>query len=991
MERRKRLLTSLGAALWFLILLVSADVADCQDDLGYYSPNAEYDNCRTCPDEGLVIREEELLCRCDSNCTLYGDCCNSHVQSLNGDVADQLNGLLECRSVYLDERTQPGWEESFWMVSECPADWLAGRDDQLLLDILNNCSRGSDDLPPVTDLQTGLVYKNEYCAVCHQVGSFRQWGYTFECNQQLRLLTEQPDFQITLDVVQQWCLVCRFRDPHETNPTVPAARACVHPSLVEDSCLERERLEAMTDVQISEQVYQQELVSQCKSGHLSPVVAKSSSKPFRNQYCALCNGIRVRTLACVSPYTFRDETNHCELEAATMAPTIEPPTTEQTEPPTTTPTTQTPTTTPTTQLPTKPPPTNQPGKINITGEFFNIELPLVLARPPPQGLIIEKPEIIPPPFTVFVDPDRNSQTITVGQTTVSVTTTCEDGEVFDHINRKCRKTACPEVARGEPCILPAQLDESIAINGTNGTLNNNNSLFCDEEDESPIPLDDSEFILLDNETLEFGGEIFEIIGYSNGSAVICTNFSQNGTFEVNVTVLSYSYPESLGFTVLTYVGCSLSVIGCAVVLLTYSLFKELRTLPGKILMNLSAAILATSLFLVAVIRLFALSGKEELCHTTAIFLHWFVLSEFSWMTIMSVELARTLVRASRLRPTESDKVKRKIFLIYLLIGWGIPTLVAGLSVVLNYTTDYIQYGEDGFCWIGDRNSFFAVFLTPVVLSLLLNAAASFVTSYLLLKAQRGEAKLQKQHSTSYFRIHLSVFSVTGLTWVFGFVAILARNDWAWYIFLILTSTQGFTICAAFLFTKKVFSLYKERCWSRISSRFSLKSTLKQSTQDTSLAVRYVKKGENTSSVSAVSMKETEIGPAVEPSETNGQAKQEPVRYARDVKKQEEEIAKDTEQISVTSEREQINQEPVRYARDVKKQEEEIAKDTGQISVTSEREQINQEPVRYARNVKKQEEEIAKDTEQISVTSEREQTNQDPVRYAKKQDEERKTE
>jgi hypothetical protein len=938
MERRKILLSSLGAALWLLIvILVSADVADCQDDLGYYSPNAEYDNCRTCPDEGLVIGEEELLCRCDSNCTLYGDCCNSHVQSSDDDVAD---GLLECRSVYLDERTQPGWEESFWMVSECPADWLAGRDDQLLLDIFNNCSRGSDDLPPVTDLQTGLVYKNEYCAVCHQVGSFRQWGYTFECNQQLRLLVAQPDFQITLDVVQQWCLVCRFRDPHETNPTVPAARACVHPSLVDDSCLERERLEAMTDVQISEQVYQQELVSQCKSGHLSPVVAKSSSKPFRNQYCALCNGIRVSSepLECVSPYTYRDETNHCELEAATMAPTMEPPTTERTEPPTTT---------PTTQPPTKPPPTNQPENINIT-EIF--DRPLGFMRPPP-----ERPAPALPPFTVFVDPDRNTQTITVGQTTVSVTTTCDDGEVFDHVNQKCRKTACPEVARGELCILPTQLDEGITVNGTNGTLNNNNSLSCDEDDEFLIPLDDSEFILLDNETLEFGGEIFEIIGYSNGSAVICTNFSQNGTFEVNVTVLFYSYP--VGLTVLTYMGCSLSVIGCAVVLLTYSLFKELRTLPGKILMNLSAAILATSLFLVAGIPLFALSGKEELCHTTAIFLHWFVLSEFSWMTIMSVELARTLVRASRLRPTESDKVKRKIFLIYLLIGWGIPTLVAGLSVALNYTTDYIQYGEDGFCWIGDRNSFFAVFLTPVVLSLLMNAAAFFVTSYLLLKAQRGEAKLQKQHSTSYLRIHLSVFSVTGLTWVYGFIAILARNDWAWYIFLILTTTQGFTICAAFLFTQKIFSLYKERWWSRISSRFSLKSTLKQSTQDTSLAVRYVRKGENTSSVSAVSMKETEIGPAVEPSETNGQAKQEPVRYARDVKKQEEESAKETEQVSVTSEREQTNQEPVRYARDVKKQEEESAKET----------------------------------EQVSVTSEREQTNQDPVRYAKKQDEERKTE
>ena len=390
------------------------------------------------------------------------------------------------------------------------------------------------------------------------------------------------------------------------------------------------------------------------------------------------------------------------------------------------------------------------------------------------------------------------------------------------------------------------------------------------------------------------GSVFEIVGYVNDSPIICTNFTQTGTIEVNMTVISYSYP--VGLTVLTYVGCFLSVIGCVIVLLTYTLFKELRTLPGKILMNLCAAILATSLFLLVGIPLIAQAKKEELCQMTAIFLHWLALSQFSWMTIMSYELARTMIRASKLRNAEANKVKRNILLVYLLIGWGLPTFVILLSVIVNYTSDYIQYGGKGFCWIGDSASFYVAFLTPVILSLLLNGAALFVTSYLLVKAQRGEAKLKKQNTTSYLRIHLSVFSITGLTWVFGFVAILARDDWAWYIFIILTSTQGFTICVAFLFTQKALSRYKKHFRSMISSVISLKST-----QGTSLGMQYVKKGGNATTESTTSAKETEIGPVNQASEGLGQANQDP---AINGKRQDEERERDTEPAKVALEIEQ---------------------------------------------------------------------------------------
>ena len=75
---------------------------------------------------------------------------------------------------------------------------------------------------------------------------------------------------------------------------------------------------------------------------------------------------------------------------------------------------------------------------------------------------------------------------------------------------------------------------------------------------------------------------------------------------------------------------------------------ELWTLPGKILMNLLATILATSVFFLISLSLLCQKRRRA-----AIFLQWLVFSEFSWMTVMSYELAHTMFRGSQLRKSES--------------------------------------------------------------------------------------------------------------------------------------------------------------------------------------------------------------------------------------------------------------------------------------------------------------------------------------------------
>ena len=88
----------------------------------------------------------------------------------------------------------------------------------------------------------------------------------------------------------------------------------------------------------------------------------------------------------------------------------------------------------------------------------------------------------------------------------------------------------------------------------------------------------------------------------------------------------------------TFVGTLLSIISLCFLLRVYSSFKELRNLPGKCLMSLSMALLCYQ-----VIFLCTAKSTEvvALCKAVAIFLHFFILAAFAWMTVMGFDTANT--------------------------------------------------------------------------------------------------------------------------------------------------------------------------------------------------------------------------------------------------------------------------------------------------------------------------------------------------------------
>ena len=282
----------------------------------------------------------------------------------------------------------------------------------------------------------------------------------------------------------------------------------------------------------------------------------------------------------------------------------------------------------------------------------------------------------------------------------------------------------------------------------------------------------------------------------------------------NTTVSDYS----MLYVVLSF--SLLSLIGCLMILVTYCLFKELRSLTGRILMNLASAILIASLL--TIISLFlaipedpcisSLVGTTEPCVAISVFLHYAYLSEFFWMSAMSFEIARTLRQASAVVSYESNKKQIIYLAAYFLIGWGTPLIIIAITVTVNFSTaDYVNYGKT-YCFITEIKGYAFALLAPVGVSILFNIAAGIFSGYVLTKASVNRYKLHQSLDASYVRVLIPVVSITGVVYVLSaiFLALLQQYKWALYPFGALGTLQGFIVCIAFILKKKIANLY--RAW-----------------------------------------------------------------------------------------------------------------------------------------------------------------------------------
>ena len=307
-----------------------------------------------------------------------------------------------------------------------------------------------------------------------------------------------------------------------------------------------------------------------------------------------------------------------------------------------------------------------------------------------------------------------------------------------------------------------------------------------------------------NKTLSFYSYGAYVI-LSNKSIGICQNFERR---IVKITSKTIRYNEALGY--ITFISFLLSVISLIFLLVTYVVFPQLRTLPGKNLMNFSISLMLFMIFWL-LSNIVHIRSNIPTCKAMAIIEHYFLMASFVSMSVIALHTYIVFAKTVP-APKMSEGRERKRFCEYLALAWLLPAFFVGICVVLDRQgIQKIGYGESGIYWMSEPNAYIYFVIIPVAVFLLFNIVAFSITAVYIGKHSRSIAARQTTcNRRSNLSIYAKLSTLMGFSWLFGLLALIVTSTMVfWYLFVIFTSLHGVFVAFAFVFNSKTFNLYKQ--------------------------------------------------------------------------------------------------------------------------------------------------------------------------------------
>ncbi|XP_046571892.1 uncharacterized protein LOC124280058 [Haliotis rubra] len=248
----------------------------------------------------------------------------------------------------------------------------------------------------------------------------------------------------------------------------------------------------------------------------------------------------------------------------------------------------------------------------------------------------------------------------------------------------------------------------------------------------------------------------------------------------------------------------LSLVCLLLTFITYCLFKTLRSTPGKNNMNLTVTLFAAQLlYLVG-------SGKSDtkgLCEAMGIFIHYLWLSVFSAMGVCSFHMFRVF---TTLRNREDSSERRRKFLQYCVFIYGVPAILVVATLVVHIIISEgasIGYGGSR-CYLSSGAATGIAFGIPVAVTVLVNLVFFILT----IKPIRNRPKVDKsKQDEHHVLVYIKLSSLTGITWILGFVAFGVQVQALRYLFIVVNASQGVFIFISFVCNCRVVRLYSECC------------------------------------------------------------------------------------------------------------------------------------------------------------------------------------
>ena len=321
--------------------------------------------------------------------------------------------------------------------------------------------------------------------------------------------------------------------------------------------------------------------------------------------------------------------------------------------------------------------------------------------------------------------------------------------------------------------------------------------------------------------LEHRNHKFEVYSFAlfvyvtNGSVVyyyypiICAYV--NGTTE--------EFAFAVGPSIVALTITSVAVISSLLLLVTYSLFKKLRALPGQVIMNLAVAFLMSDIAIMVTVSVgFTHPLVPAWIYIVEIY---FFHAKFVWMTIAGFEISRHIYNGMQLR-FDGTRRKRQILGTYLVLGWGTPLIPNIIMAAVHYSGAEVDREIKLFGLLGR-----VVLFVPIGLTLLFNLCIVIFLLVILRRAAVHQSKFKttvKRSTTNFARFFLIILTILGLSWFLIFLTVFqsdaSTSKIFVIIFIIINSSQPLFVCLAFLGTWKVLRNYLVLCGCKKESTSS---------------------------------------------------------------------------------------------------------------------------------------------------------------------------
>ncbi|XP_023245084.1 adhesion G protein-coupled receptor L3 [Copidosoma floridanum] len=292
-----------------------------------------------------------------------------------------------------------------------------------------------------------------------------------------------------------------------------------------------------------------------------------------------------------------------------------------------------------------------------------------------------------------------------------------------------------------------------------------------------------DIILIDNDWSEDGCAIQQ--SKSNKTHSVCQcNHLTNFAILMDVHGTKIDSMNDFILRIITYVGCSISIVCLGLEIITFQLFQKLKSDVTNVHKNLCICLLIVQALFVGGVEQ---TSQKLVCGIIARLLHFFLLCAFAWMFIEGLQLYFMLIKVFE---TGISRMRW-----YYLFAYGMPLMVVAIACALNPR----GYGTEHYCWLKTTDYFIFSFVGPVIIILVINfgflCMAMNVICRRTNKTISANTKVHSQMGNIRTMLKGSVMLVflLGLTWTFGLLFMNRQTLVMAYIFTALNSLQGLII------------------------------------------------------------------------------------------------------------------------------------------------------------------------------------------------------